>query len=163
MINCIAYKGLLIQRLTLSIFSEHERMTYCRKSLTVKSARFHINVFSSEWLQPHVTLGVCSNHRGRAAGSAHIKGSQNLSNQNRPPAFSANGNAAWRPHAHCSVWKVYRLGCKVSAVCKPEPVGTTVPDLHPEAELRPPASAHAQTKQESFRNCQIEGLNWGRA
>lgn len=137
---------------TLSIFTEHERGTYC-KSLTLKSASFHINVVSSERVQPHVTLGVCSNHRGRAVGSAHIKGSPNLSNQNRPPVFYANGSAARRPHAHCSVWKVYRLGCKVSAVCKPEPVGKTlnsVPDLHPEPELRPPASAHAPTKHTLF-------------
>lgn len=52
---------------------------------------------------------------------------EDLANQPRPIILSTNredmGVSFTVP---CSVWKVYRLGCKVSAVCKAELVGKRI-------------------------------------
>ena len=56
--------------------------------------------------------------------SSYLRELQNLTNQIPPCALSTNSNHLGRVFTvPCSVWKVYRLGCKVSAVCKPKLVG----------------------------------------
>lgn len=163
--NFIPYKRLLIQRLILSIFTEHERGTYCRKSLTLKSVSFHINVFSTEWFQPHVTLGVCSNRRGRAVGSAHIKGSPILSNQNWP-SFSLCQWERGEASSH-ALFRVESLPARVQSFSRLQ-TGASRQDW-----IRCPICTRNQNcgllllrmrrTNKTFWNCQIECINWGRA
>lgn len=105
--------------------------------------------------------------------SAHIRESHNMSNHSRPCVFSTNRNTTKCSHVTCSVWKVYRLGCKVSAVCKPKPVGKADGTRCPIRTRNPTSSSRfcACAKHvSSFHsitswiwNSQIECINWGRA
>lgn len=100
----------------------------------MSSTRYYDDASSRELVVWHGS--VCSN--GCCPSLSPKKGKTRLVIPNQLSSFliSTNGSlpGAW-PSVPCSVWKVYRLGCKVSAVCKAYLVGKGAGISHPSSPL----------------------------